>query len=498
MRGARLPRPAWRCAAPDVELLLTAAPAEVSVFDGAPTRVWRFTGRVLRGPASALQVLPDSYLGPTIRLVRGQRVRIRYRNGLNEPSIVHWHGLDVPEQADGHPRLAVNGGAEYVYDFEVTNRAGTYWYHPHPHMRTGAQVYQGLAGLLLVSDEEEGALELPSGDAELTLVLQDRRVDAANQFVYAEASTMSMGGGRGMGRGMMGGGGRGIGGMAAMMQTMNGWLGDRVLVNGRPQPSLAVDRRSYRLRLLNGSNARIYALALSDGSPLTLIGGDGGLRAQAREVRMVTLAPGQRADVLLDLSSRPPASTLRLVSLAYPAAVVGRVGMMGETAPLPQGAPLELMTLRVSSRTGPRTTLPPRLCAPPAHWAVQGDAPVRRVELMFMQMNWLLGGRTFELEQAAPDETVAPGSTHVWEFVNRPNPMGMAMAHPIHLHGTQFGATRGRARSQVRCTTACTTARRPIRCWSSRARPSACRSPSHGIRGCACTTATSSSTRTWG
>ena len=206
---------------PDVELVLTAAPDEVSVLPGAPTRVWRFTGRLLKGPADTLQTLPGSYLGPVIRLRRGQQVRVRFANQLAEDSIVHWHGLDVPERADGHPRLAIGHGREYVYEFEVTNRAGTYWYHPHPHMRTGAQVYQGLAGLLLVRDAEEDALALPSGEAELLCVLQDRRFDARNQLVFH-------------------GGG--------MMEMMNGFLGDRVLVNGQPQPTTEVDAAWHRVR----------------------------------------------------------------------------------------------------------------------------------------------------------------------------------------------------------------------------------------------------------
>ncbi|MCC7032440.1 MAG: multicopper oxidase domain-containing protein [Acidobacteria bacterium] len=427
---------------PDVELALTAAPAELSVLKGAPTRVWRFTGRVVKGPPETLQAIPDSWLGPIIRLERGQRVRIRFRNQLDEPSIVHWHGLDVPELADGHPRLAVNGGREYVYDFEVTNRAGTYWYHPHPHQRTGAQVYQGLAGMLVVSDPEEKALGLPSGAGELVCVLQDRRFDADNQFMYASSvgGGMGMAGGRGMGGMGRGQGGRGMGmsGMAEMMQTMNGWLGDTVLVNGRLHPTVNVDRRTYRVRLLNGSNARIYKLAWSDDTPVTIIGSDGGLLERAREMQALTLAPGQRADVLLDLSDRAAGSELQLRSLAYPEAAVGRVGMMEATGPLPQGAPLTLMTLKVSNATGPRVRLPERLATPPAEWRVQPDAPVRRVSITFMQMNWLLGGRTFEMETVAPEETVAPGSTHVWEFRNEPNPMGMAMAHPVHLHGRQF------------------------------------------------------------
>jgi FtsP/CotA-like multicopper oxidase with cupredoxin domain len=112
--------------------------------------------------------------------------------------------------------------------------------------------------------------------------------------------------------------------------------------------------------------------------------------------------------------------------------------MMGASSPLPQGAPIDLLTLTVSSRTGPRVRLPERLCTPPASWLPNAAAPVRRVPLTFMQMQWLLGGRTFEMLDVAPEETVKAGSTHVWELRNEPNPMGMAMAHPIHLHGTQF------------------------------------------------------------
>jgi len=80
---------------PDVDLVLTAAPDEVAVLPGEPTRLWRFTGRLLEGPADTLQTLPGSYLGPVVRLRRGQRLRVRFANQLGEDSIVHWHGLDV-------------------------------------------------------------------------------------------------------------------------------------------------------------------------------------------------------------------------------------------------------------------------------------------------------------------------------------------------------------------------------------------------------------------
>ncbi|MFP5380287.1 MAG: multicopper oxidase family protein, partial [Vicinamibacteria bacterium] len=265
----------------DVDLVLTAAPDEVALLPGEATRVWRFTGERLLGPADTLTTLPGSYLGPVIRLRRGQRVRIRFQNRLGEDSIVHWHGLDVPEAADGHPRLAVGPGRDYVYEFTVTNRAGTYWYHPHPHMRTGPQVYQGMAGLLLVSDPDEEALALPSGSHEILAVLQDRRFDARNQLLY----------------------------QGSMMEMMNGVLGDRFFVSGRETPSRDVDAAWHRVRLLNGSNARIYSLAWSHDLPMTVIGSDGGLLERPLEQRTLTLAPGaSEPDVIarLDAALAPP------------------------------------------------------------------------------------------------------------------------------------------------------------------------------------------------
>jgi FtsP/CotA-like multicopper oxidase with cupredoxin domain len=143
---------------PDVELALRAGAGEARILPGSATRVWRFTGEVLKGPSDSLQVILDSFLGPVIRLRKGQKVRIRFSNALPESTIVHWHGLAVPAEMDGHPRSVIAPGENFVYEFEVINRAGTYWYHPHPHNRTGPQVYRGLAGLVLISDQEETAL----------------------------------------------------------------------------------------------------------------------------------------------------------------------------------------------------------------------------------------------------------------------------------------------------------------------------------------------------
>lgn len=157
---------------PDTELQLTATETLASILPGQPTPVWKYDGVVLKGSPATLETIPNSYLGPIIRVTRRQKIRIHLNNRLREPTIIHWHGLHVPPEMDGHPRDAVLPGKSYVYDLEINNRAGTYWYHPHPHQRTGFQAYAGLAGLLLVSDDEEMAANLPTGEFDMPLVIQ--------------------------------------------------------------------------------------------------------------------------------------------------------------------------------------------------------------------------------------------------------------------------------------------------------------------------------------
>src|SRR5882672_3325004 len=235
-------RNAWAAAEPDLILRLTAAVGSAKIRDRGETRVLRYTGEVLRGRQDALRAA-SGVMGPTIELRRGERVRILLRNRLDEPTIIHWHGMIVPEAADGHPRFALDPGHEYVYEFTVANPAGTYLYHPHPHGRTAEQIYLGLAGLLIVRDDDEPRFGLPAPENELALMIQDRRISTDDRLVYKRT----------------------------MMDEMNGILGDSVLVNGGAEASFRVRPQAYRLRLANVSNARIYKLAWSDDRPLRVI-----------------------------------------------------------------------------------------------------------------------------------------------------------------------------------------------------------------------------------
>jgi FtsP/CotA-like multicopper oxidase with cupredoxin domain len=128
-------------------------------------------------------------------------------------------------------------------------------------------------------------------------------------------------------------------------------------------------------------------------------------------------------------------------------------GMMGGRSNVPNGAPLLVMTLRTRAKRGPAFRVPERLSSFDAAWSPSADASIRRVLLTFQRMEWWLGGRTFDMYDVAPEETVAAGSTHLWEFVNLANPMGMEAAHPIHMHGRQFRVvdrTGGRTTNTLR------------------------------------------------
>ncbi|WP_175817717.1 multicopper oxidase family protein [Burkholderia diffusa] len=443
-------RAAGQSFVPDVSIELHARPDRLNLLSGPATSVWRYDGKVVHGDPHALSFLSDG-CAPVVRVHRGQKVRIEFVNDLPEPTIVHWHGLLVPASMDGHPGDAIATNQRYVYEFEILNRAGTYWFHAHPDGRTGAQIYQGQAGFLLVDDDEQAALALPGGVYDVPLMIQDRKIDNTNQFVYLTQRTGGMMGGRGMmgSPGMMGGGmmGRGMmngqagegaagGGMDDMMAQMMGFLGDRILVNGRPNYVLPVATRAYRFRLLNASNSRIYKLAWRDGSPLTVIGTDGGLLDRPLRRRYVTLGPAERFDLWVDFSDKPTGTVLTLESQAF-AGDVAMGGMMTQTS-LPMGARFPVLTVKVARRERGNDVLPAMLARIPA--ARSRDAinfmQPRSFGITMRMMTWGIDGRRFEMNGVSLAETVKAGTTEIWEFRN--DESMMLMAHAMHVHGVQF------------------------------------------------------------
>jgi len=379
--GAPLPQPGSTSAA---ALSLLAAPGSMATGGGAEAAAWLFNG---------------SSPGPTIRARRGEDAGITLHNHLPEETIVHWHGLIVPEEADGHPRHAIPPGSTYDYAFPVQQRALTAWYHPHAHHRTAAQVHMGLAGFFIVSDEEEDALRLPAGPREILLMIQDRRVDGGPNFDYSPSGD----------------------------DLLTGMLGDTVFCNGTRAARLPVTADTYRFRILNASQARVYQLALSTGAPLTVIGNDGGLLPAAAEVESVYLGVGERVDLLVDLSPFMVGRRLMLKSLPFSTPV--------SSGPFPQGMELDVLELEVIGGTRSEGVMLSGTLSAVPQLPAGAAAGARKFEFTSPGGSHhgmhRINDSSFDMLRV--DEQIPLGRLERWVFVNN-----SAIPHPVHLHGTHF------------------------------------------------------------
>ena len=421
---------------PDVEFEITARISEVSIIPGVHTTVFKYHGKLLRGPKNALKTMPG-YLGPILNLSQNQKVRIFFYNELPEPSVIHMHGMHVPQRMDGHPVYAIERGERYVYEFEVKNPAGTNWYHSHTHGMTATQVYRGLAGLITITDEQEQKLELPSGVYDIPITIQDRRFTASNQLQY----------------------------LHGMRERMVGFLGDTILVNGQANSTIPVKTRAYRLRILNGSNSRIYKLGWEDGTQLVAIGTDGGLLERPENYPYIMLAPAERIELWVDFSGRKVGSDLVLSSLEYQVTMphmgggmqggrgrVGRgMGMMN--GGLLQGESFPIIKFHITERVGDSPGLPEKLVSMRSLTERDISNPDRTVpiDIGMQHMSPQLNGRSFEMHEVMDIERIPVNTIQRIKISNNHGLMGdgaggmrgrggmmMSMAHPIHLHGQQF------------------------------------------------------------
>lgn len=401
----------------DVEFTLRARPDVVPILPGAPSEVWRYSAELIKGPEDTLAQPDGSYVGPLIRLRRGQRVRVHIENGLPEDTTIHWHGLHVPPAVDGQPRFPVKPGTTKTIEYTVDDRAGLYWYHPHPHDKRGGRVgFQscaGLAGPLIIEDDQHRKPDLPEGAQEILLTLQDRNFAGENELTYLS------------------------GGMGAMMSRMQGFKGDHLLVNGKPASNRDIIGQAYRLRILNGSNSRIYKLAWSDGRPVTVIGTGGGLLSRAEHHSFVTLAPAQRIDLWVSFAADVPGTSIQLVSKPHESgSMMGDHGMRRKIDSGLADNHAAIVTLTVTRRaTTAVQTLPDLLSDDiTSGFATTSPRAVRQFILgMKMMQGFTINGRQFEGTSVADDEVVTLGDTEIWEFFN-----DTMMPHPMHVHGLQF------------------------------------------------------------
>lgn len=357
------------------------------------------TGEILDGRSTSVLSYRNGLLGETFRAVKGSTAEIRVQNNLSEATNIHWHGLIVPEDMDGHPKNLIDAGGSFTYRLPIQQRAGMYWYHPHPHGETARQVFMGLAGIFMVNDGEEEALKLPSGDFEIPLIIQDKRFSGSS-LNYSPSGD----------------------------EIMTGYLGEQILVNGVHSPFAEVRRGWYRLRVLNGSTARVYNLAFSNGMSFQVIGADGGLLSSPQSETSLMLGPGERADLLANFSPLVQGQEVFLMSRKFSQYNIQGRQEFNIIKFVIQGAPADAFTL--PSALSAITPIP-----------ASSASRTRTFDIAAMiggmgghsgMGKHTINGKIYEMDRV--DETVQAGTTEVWEFNNAAGDE----IHPMHIHGVQF------------------------------------------------------------
>ena len=307
-----------------------------SSFAGKTATTWGYNGNLL---------------GPAVKLNKGQSVTVDIHNQLAEETTLHWHGLEIPGEVDGGPQGIIPAGGKRSVTFTPDQRAATCWFHPHQHGKTGRQVAMGLAGLVLIEDEEIRRLMLPKqwGIDDVPVIIQDKQFSADGQVDY----------------------------QLDIMTAAVGWFGDTLLTNGAIYPQHAAPRGWLRLRLLNGCNARSLNIAVSDNRPLYVIASDGGLLAEPVKVTELPMLMGERFEVLVDVSD---GKAFDLVTLP-----VSQMGMA--IAPFDKPHPVMRVQPLLITASG---TLPDSLTSMPSLPSLEG-LTVRKLQLSMDPMLDMMG-----------------------------------------------------------------------------------------------------------
>jgi FtsP/CotA-like multicopper oxidase with cupredoxin domain len=339
------------------------------------------------GPATRTWGVNGTYLGPTIRARRGERVEFAVHNGLDQETSLHWHGMHLPAVMDGGPHQTVPAGGTWRPQWTVDQPAATLWYHPHVHGSTADHMYRGLTGLFIVDDDE--AVNLPSeyGVDDIPMIVQDRTFDGDDQFEQRVPLAGSL-----------------------------GVIGDEILVNGTIGPYFDVTTRLVRLRLLNGSNARLYDFGFSDDRSFSLVATDGGLLAEPWKTDRLYLSPGERAEIVV--AFRPGE---RVVLRSYPSDYGGTLGRLDGF-----DDELDILQFRAADDLADDAELPAVLGVAPD---LAGEAVAE--ERSFVLASDQINGRSMAMDRI--DFGVREGTVEVWDVTN-----DNGYLHNFHVHDVRF------------------------------------------------------------
>lgn len=322
-----------------------------------------------------------SYLGPVLRFTKGQQTNITVNNNLDAPTTLHWHGLLVDGEQDGGPMQGIKPNQSWQPSFVVDQPAATLWFHPHFISTTANQVYYGLAGLIYIEDEISKDLNLPDiyGENDIPLIIQDRNFNNDGSLDYR----------------------------TSMMGVVPG---DEIIINGTIKPYLNIGHDKIRLRILNGSNSENFNLSLSDNMGFLMIASDGGLLSKPLSKKSLFLAPGERAEIVVDVGAVKK-NTLALYNDNK-----------------------QILEFKIEGRLENSPNIPKELV--PISEIPIGNNPVRRVfDLESMGINGTINGKYYDMDRI--DEEVRQNETEVW-VVRNLGGMMQTGGHPFHVHGTQF------------------------------------------------------------
>ncbi|HEX6022135.1 MAG TPA: multicopper oxidase domain-containing protein [Solirubrobacter sp.] len=322
------------------------------------------------------------YPGPTIRARKGRKAVVEVTNGLPFEQNIHLHGGVTPAEFDGHPMQLIAPGESFTYQYPNEQEAASLWYHDHAHGLSARTMYYGLAGFYIVEDDLEAELDLPAGDFDLPLVIQDRSFNEDGSLAYSE-------------------------------NIDEGFMGDTIVVNGAVSPRVTVKRALYRLRFLNASNARWYHLRIGNQASMVQIGGDAGLLEAPVERNPVPVAPAERVDVIVDFRKTAAGSRVDLTNVLGDA----------DTA--------AVLRFDVSSKSANSGRIPKKMRP---QEPIADPVASRRWELQFSTTGaprWQISGREFDMDRIDARPTL--NTTERWMFVNSSH-----RPHPMHLHGFHF------------------------------------------------------------
>jgi len=370
--------------------------------------IQEFVSQVHRDvPATRFWGYGNSIPGPTIETRSGEEILVEWQNKLpskhflpvdhqlmgaekDKPevrTVVHLHGAKVPPASDGYPEDWYVPGQSKVYHYPNQQDAALLWYHDHAMGINRLNICAGMLGLYTIRDSFEDSLNLPKGEFEIPLVLTDRMIRADGQLYYPVSQL-------------------------ADAPWLPEYFGDVVLINGKLLPYLEVQPRKYRFRLLNGSNGRFYFLTLANGQSLHHIGSDQGLLARSVEAQRLTIAPGERMDLIVDFADH-----------------AGEEILLNDNA-------VRIMQFRVAkNKVADASSLPGQIRAV---LRMPESSAIRTRTLTLEEVDYLTGEPDVHLLDGKRwhepiSENPVLDTTEIWELMNLTDD-----AHPIHLHLVRF------------------------------------------------------------